>query len=237
MGAVQVSESQKDWMSETLRQYSKLLGQEYFGKHDNFADGRASIHNATGIPYPETLDFPECRIEFGSSRIEGEIRSEGQIGRFSAAKAFYPQPRLGEEIRIRHANGITKAVVVGIDDSETILLRAPTRRERRLHPRIEVSGVALVSLAKQEQSGSIEDLSEGGIGLSLPVPIEVGNSVHILLRVHGKKSLPIECDGIVTSCRPVVRGPDGQHRVGVKFLELSPRLLARIRSAMRQTSD
>ncbi|MCW5946931.1 MAG: PilZ domain-containing protein [Fimbriimonadales bacterium] len=237
MGTVQVSESQTDWVSETLKQYSNLLGHDPLEEHSDFAAGRAAIHNSHGIPYPEALDFQECRIEFGVHRIEGELRSEGQVGRFSPSIPSETQPKLGEEVRVRHADGITKAVAVGRQGSDVILVRAPTRRERRLHRRIEVSGVALVSLAKKEESGSIEDLSEGGTGLSLPMPIEVGDSVHILLRLHGKKSLPIECDGIVTSCRPVLKGPDGQHRIGVKFLDLSPRLLDRIRRAMRQSSD
>jgi hypothetical protein len=62
--------------------------------------------------------------------------------------------------------------------------------------------------------------------------VEVGDSIHLLLRIHGKKVLPLECDGVVTSCRAIERGPNGEHRIGVKFVDLSPTLVDRIRTLL-----
>lgn len=236
MGAVQITQPHAAWVADTLREYAELLRIEIPPDLEakDFESARRLLHERTQIPFPETLDHDECRLEWATCKAEGEIRPHGRIGRFVPHGGEILRPPIGATVKVRLLSGSLKALVVGIDGSEVLLMRAPNRRERRLHPRTEVAGIALISLPSREETAKLKDMSEGGLSVTLPIPIEVGNSVHLLLRIHGKKSLPIECDGIVTSCRSVGREQNGEHRVGVKFVDISPSLLEKIRDQLRK---
>lgn len=224
------------WVAETLQEYAKLLNLDPPPdiEAQDFETARTLLHERVRLPFPERLDFDECRLEWANLRAEGEIKPSGHIGRFTTNEGSL-NPPIGALVKVRLPNGSLRALVVGRDGQELLLMRAPNRRERRLHPRIRVSGVAMVTWQSREEVGDLDDLSEGGVGMTLPLPIEIGNSIHLMLRIHGKQSLPIECDGIVTSCRTVQRAENGHHRVGVKFTDISPALLERIREELRAT--
>lgn len=130
-----------------------------------------------------------------------------------------------------------RIVVLGTTDNEYIFARAPSRLDRRAHSRCYAEGVALVQLGGKQATLDLHDISEGGIGLGAPYAVEVGENIKLLLRLEGKSSLPLECEGVVRSCRRIQPRPDGACHLGIKFTRLPAPLREAIQRLVRNSED
>ena len=100
----------------------------------------------------------------------------------------------------------------------TVLLRRPkTAPERRASKRHPCGPAVLALLHLDGRHATLEaaacDLSEGGIGLSLPYPLEVGAVV--VLRLSGRD--PANSTLMPARVAHVTEEPDGSWRVGCTF--------------------
>jgi len=61
-------------------------------------------------------------------------------------------------------------------------------KDRRLHRRLTCGGEARVSLLPEDGAlyfGALRDLSEGGICVEMPCPLDVGSRAELLVRING----------------------------------------------------
>jgi hypothetical protein len=225
------------WLATTLKAYAALADLPVDTATplpgETFESARARLHRAAERSLPGDIGLDECRLESAGVRVEGEVLPEGLLGRFHPFKDGDMLPAPGTAVRLRHGSGVIDALVLSREGDAVLLCRAPTQRERRKTVRVPVEGVALLRLPLGEEAGSLFDLSVGGAGFTAPYAIEVGQSVHLVLRIDGKRSLPLECDAVVTSCRKMIQDPAGKHRVGVRFEHLPDALIAEIQRAVR----
>jgi len=186
------------------------------------------------LPSVPALAFEECILEWKSRRVHGKIESAGKyVSKFEPIEDCQELPFVSTEIRIRHANGSIRALILRNENSRVWLVRAPTRRERREHPRVEVKGIALLRIANVSNEGVLCDLSEGGVAISTPMFIEVGENVRLLLKLHGKSEIHLECEGIVANCHAIQPG-SGMYRTGIRFTSLPENFLKAIRKELRR---
>lgn len=198
-----------------------------------FTRKRIASCEAAGIAYPDRLHAAECLLVWTGGSAEGVVTPRGAVGEFRPFDAATALPSVGTEVRLRQAEGSARVIVLQSGDGVCTLAKAPNRIERRKHERVPARGVAVVRLGASTSGFDLFDISEGGVAVDAPFPIEVGENVHILLRVEGKKRLPLECDGVVASCRQVVSGDLGTCRIGIKFTDLPETAKAEIRRMIR----
>lgn len=202
-------------------------------RNDPFTKKRIACCESVGIPYPDRLDAAECLLVWTGGSAEGTVTPRGAVGAFRPFEGSAALPAAGEEVRLRRADGSVRVIVLQSREGGCTLAKAPNRIERRKHERVPARGVAVVRLGTSTSGFDLFDISEGGVAVDAPFPIEVGENVQILLRVEGKKRLPLECDGIVASCRQVVTGELGTCRIGIKFMDLPEAAKAEIRRMIR----
>lgn len=186
------------------------------------------------LPSVAPLAFEECVLEWKSKKTLGKIEPCGKyVSKFEQLEEEKELPPVNTEVRIRHSNGSLRAIILKKEDSRVWLVRAPTRRERRVHPRVEVKGIALLQFANDSREGRLHDLSEGGVGISIPMFVEVGESVRFLLKLHGINDVPLECEGVIANCHPIRPG-SGVYRTGIRFTSLPENFLKVIRKEIRR---
>ncbi|MCH8273534.1 MAG: PilZ domain-containing protein [Armatimonadetes bacterium] len=240
MGAVSVKGDLSAWVEQTLEAYWRLLGREdmlpaeELPLGEGFEAARRVLAGLRAIPSPGAIELPECRLEWAGLRVEGRVTARLHVCDFKPDDASDELPPPGSEARLRHEAGSIRVLVLqalgGCDTPVALLIaRAPNRKDRRMFTRAPASGVALVRLGGRDANMDLFDLSEGGVGLTAPVAVEVGENIGMLLRLEGKESLPIECDGVVTSCRKMTTDAQGRCRLGIRFTTLPEPIREEIR--------
>lgn len=224
-----------------VKSYAHLLGGE--GLEYDSLPIEKGFHECKKIldsrfNFPRTcLDLGECRLEYNSIKIEGLLRDCQTTLHFDSHYDFDTskiQP--GNEVRIRYEGGSFRAIVLQCDNNRILLAKAPNRLERRMHTRVPVHGVAIVNLESKKYDSSMVDISEGGVGLTTSIPVELGKNVHILMRIEGKKNLPLEADGVIISCRKISQ-EGNSCRIGIKFSRASEQVLQEIRETIREIKN
>ncbi|HWP31731.1 MAG TPA: PilZ domain-containing protein [Fimbriimonadales bacterium] len=193
-----------------------------------------SLTGESSLPSVAPLAFEECMMEWKNKRTLGKIEPSGKyVSTFEPFEKYEQLPFTNTEVRIRHSNGSLRAIILRNEESRVWLMRAPSRRERRAHPRVEVKGIALIQFANDSREGVLQDLSEGGIGISIPMFVEVGESVRFLLKLHGISEVALECEGVIANCH-AIRPGSGMYRTGIRFTSLPENILKAIRKEIRR---
>ncbi|MFN8139066.1 MAG: PilZ domain-containing protein [Fimbriimonadales bacterium] len=177
---------------------------------------------------PCAVEIPECLVEHLGPPVEGACFAMGDVSVFEPSDGRPEYWASGAEGRLRYPGGSVRILVIGDAPDGLLFTRAPLRRERRKHERTPAEGIALVRLGDKSGSLELSDLSAGGIGLEGTYPVEVGQTLSILLRLEGKESLALECEGIIRSCRTMSRVGGAIRKVGIEFTSVSDALLAEI---------
>lgn len=236
MGAVSIISHDPQWALARLRSYASLV--QVSGEIDlaglplqrGFETAKRALDARLGINCPLCIEHNECRLDWSTNEVEGTTKSDGQTCLFTPYEKLVEFPPIGQECRLRVENGSNRVIVLDTSESLIRIARAPSRVDRREFERTRVEGLAVVHLPTGDSTASIFDISEGGVGLSSPFIVEIGSSVKILLKLEGKRKIPFECEGVVTSCRQVFQNEFGQHRVGIRFSSLPESIRDEIRS-------
>lgn len=224
-----------------VKSYAGLLGEETVDCDSlpiekGFYECKKILDSRFNLPRA-CFDLGECRLEHNSIKIEGLLRDCQTTLYFDSRYDFdIPEIQPGNEVRIRYEGGSFRAVVLQCDNNRILLAKAPNRLERRVHTRVPVHGIAIVNLESQKYDSSIVDISEGGVGLTSAVPVELGQNVHILMRIEGKKNLPLEVDGVIASCKKISQ-EGNSCRIGIRFLRASEQVLQEIRDTIREVKN
>ena len=224
-----------------VKSYAHLLGEQTVDCDSlpiekGFHECKKILDSRFNLPRT-CFDLGECRLEYNSTKIEGLLRDCQTTLHFDSHygfDTFKMQP--GNEVRIRYEGGSFRAIVLQCDNNRMLLAKAPNRLERRVHTRVPVQGVAIVNLESKEYDSSMVDISEGGIGLTTAVPVELGKNVQILMRIEGKKSLPLEVDGVIISCKKISQ-EGNSCRIGIKFSRASEQVMQEIRETIREIKN
>ncbi len=104
------------------------------------------------------------------------------------------------------------------------------RRQRRRYPRLPAEGQVMVSVVGRVQRairGKLLDISQGGIGVCLPIILSRGASVSVFVECHHSEGLlSFQSEGTVRHVVAYAEGGNPAYRVGIQ--------LTQVPSAIRQ---
>jgi hypothetical protein len=95
-----------------------------------------------------------------------------------------------------------------------------TQKERRKYPRVSVDWSAIVNTNHGSLEGEVKDISVGGACILCPEKPIVGESISILLKPPGQRSIPVIGEKVWSDFFDIHYGT--AFGMGVQFTALSP---------------
>ena len=98
-------------------------------------------------------------------------------------------------------------------------------KERRKHPRFDVSYIVVSFLKEQTISATAINISERGIGLTLPYNLTLGDELKIMIKysLDDPDKKDVDAKAEVIWCKPI---GGGLYRDGLELIEINELYLA-----------
>jgi CheY-like chemotaxis protein len=214
-------------------------------------------HAAVQMPATRTLPAPMARLEmpptgamvaliFEERRLMGQVRTGNELDCIIETPANNDQVLRWVEVELAGKDALYRFRMRQIahyrgTDSDCWLLRRPNRiqrLQRRREPRLVVRGHAMVSATGRPLrtvEGELLDLSGHGAAIKLPVELNKGTRVNLLVEWHenGIKHT-FQSEGIVRHTLALTEGGMPVYRLGVELARVPRPIRALIRERVQQ---
>lgn len=210
----QLSESQKT-------QLMQLLGITKTPDNLPETNNPCELYMQHNVPLPMKMDYSECLLKWEAGNAVGKCDSRYSTALFTPNSTNSTLPLPGTLASIQFLDTIHKVLILAQSPKSIIITLAAKFQERRQHPRFHNGGIAILKIGGKSIRTAIKNLSANGIGIESTVLVELGTRVDVLLRLEGKKHLPIECSGIIVNERRPRQAVNGHRIIGIQIIESS----------------